>query len=408
MKKHNRLRIYKVIALAVALVLIYSLSAFSLSTSIDERAVVTMMGIDYKDDEVCVTAHLLVSVLGGENAFVQDTAEGRGATLFEALNRFSVLHGRKAEFSHCGLVVVGESMLERGIRNEMQALLSAGTLSPGTLLIASKGESAQEFVVAANDLGLEANEDIARFINRFERSLSMPHMTLVDFLRNEMGESGASFLPAVKLEYRDEALIPQGQMGPPMPGEGEDEEIPVPVADIASIDTAIVTKGGVKTGELNKDETMGLNFTKPQSNKGIVTIDGFTHNEKEYGAVFAQVKRKRVRVSSSFKDGKPHILYDIVMYVDVSTKHEFLHLTDFGQGEKSAIYRTIENAFSEKAVLQVTAAAKAAKDLETDFMGWQYRFARRNSRKKAIYTAEEENVFLNDIVIETRVRVRAR
>ncbi|MCL2798429.1 MAG: hypothetical protein FWD58_10340, partial [Firmicutes bacterium] len=204
MKKANKIRVYKLIALVAAAVIMYYLAAFSNMPDVDERNIVTMMGIDAgQNGGVKVTAHILVPVTGGENKFNQDTEQAEGKDIIDAISKFGVMQGRKVEFSKCAVIVVGEPLARRGLLKETQTLLSAKIVSPGTLMILSSGIPAHEFLKTALDLGEETGENIGKLFIRFENSLAMPHLTLLTFLSGNCAESRAHFMPCVELKYKE-------------------------------------------------------------------------------------------------------------------------------------------------------------------------------------------------------------
>ena len=401
MKKANKIRIFRVAAVMFALLLAYCLATFSNMPEVSERDVVTMMGIDYVDGKIRVTAHILVPVSNEENKFNQDTAEAEGKDIFSALDKFSIAQGRKVEFSKCGVVVFGKALAERGLLNEVKGLLSANIVSPGIVMLVSNTPTAKEFLSAADDLGEETSEHIGRFINRFENTLSMPMLVVLTFLDGELGESHASFIPCIELEYK------HTENDAPEESSGKEEE-KNSKTDIASVNSTAVFKEGKSVGQLTADETKGLIFTLPESRRGSYYIDGFSFNGQEFGSVYADVTRKSVKAKTSFENGKPKIRYDISMNIVVDTKQEFLYLFDEGIAGKTEFYAAVAEAFKEKVSSQIEAAITVSRKLDVDYMNLKYRFYRMNNRAIKAYEKNPDNDFLRDLQTEVKVNIKIK
>ena len=402
-KKANKIRIYKLLAVLAAAVILYWLAAFSNMPTVDERNIVAMMGIDASDDGgIKVTAHVLVPVTGGENTFNQDTESAEGKDLFDALNQFGVMQGRKVEFGKCAVLVFGQTMAERGILTETQNLLAAGTVNPGTLMIVAADSTAEDFLGTALDLGEETGENIGKLLARFQSSLAMPQLNLLTFLSGNAGESGAHFIPCVKLKQKDNA------------NEGEDGAGAEPnrkpklnsSADIDSVDTAAAFKGGKLVKTLTVNQTQGLNLTLPSSKRGSYQVDGFTLDGQKFGALYAEIPKKTAKTTTYFKDGKPVVRYDVCMKIDVKTKRELLVATGTDAKKEKELNTAIEKAFQTKAASQIESAVAAAKETNADFLGIKYRFCRRNAREMQVYEKAQNSDFLNDITAEIRVNAK--
>ena len=430
-KSRKKVLVIKLIAVALAIITAVSISVFSNTIEVNQRSIVTMMGIDKTEDgDIVVSAHMLVSTPGiMENEFRQDLSTVSGRNIFEALSKFNVAKARKVEFSQCGLVVFGSSIADNGILNIAKALLASNTLSGGVLVLATEGDAC-DFLQEAAELGEMTTEHIARFLTRFQNTLEMPMAVLLSYLNGELSESGASFMPIVRFKASDENCH---EVEEESDGEKEEngdnsddsddgdeeetaeeaqEEEPPPLeeaqTDISSVNTAAVFKSGKKVGILTAQETLGLTLIKNESRRGRLMIDGFSVGEQNFGSVLSEVRSKSVRKNTKFVDGKPKIIFNLRVNLDVQSVHEFAYLIDYGTNSQADIYASIQDAYATKIKDDITAALTASKNLDADFINLKARFSRTQNREMQIYTADENNNFLADLEYEVNVTVRAR
>jgi len=439
--KRKKILAIKLIAVTLALVTAICISIFSNTQDVNQRSIVTMIGIDASScGGVVVSTHMLVATPGiMENEFREDMSIVTGRNIFDALGRFNVAKGRKVEFSQTGLVVFGKDIQERGILEICKALLSSNIVSGGVLVLATDGDAC-DFLRDAAALGEVTSENIARFLTRFQNTLEMPMAVLLSYLDAELSESGASFIPIVtfksadenchttseKYELRDVDEDSQDENYPDVRDDNDenvendnhsaddsnendesadDDDSPI---DINSVNTAIVLKQGKHVGYLNAQETLGLNLLSKDSRRGRLSIDGFNVADKEFGAVFAHVRSKNVRARTSFVDDKPHITYTLNIRLDIASVHEFNILLDSNECAGATVYQALEAAFSQKIKNDITATLNACTRLNADFINLKSLLYRTSNADMHRYMADCNNNFWNDLVAVIDVNVKAR
>ncbi|MCL2847457.1 MAG: Ger(x)C family spore germination C-terminal domain-containing protein [Firmicutes bacterium] len=486
--KRKKIIIYKIIAVALAAIVVFGLTNANMPQA-NERSIVTMMAIDTHEDGVLVSTHMLVATPGiMENEFRQDLAEASGRNIFEAISKLNIAKGRKAEFSQCGLVVFGSELAQEGILEHTKALLASNTVSGGTLLLTTDG-TGKDFLESAGLLGEQTSETLSKFITRFQDTLDMPMLVLSSYLSSELSESGASFMPILKFsneekneeELRDEDELDEesedkGNAGCKSKEEGtddvlfsesnenenleeengkdydlssesnkeeemydentqedsenneandkkEEEEVDESLdndnpddsdndeADIKSVGTVAIFKGGKREGYLNEQQTRGLNLIQNESRRGRYIVDGFTFDNQEYSAILGQVRSKSVRIKTDFNSGKPYIEYSINATIDITKNHELTYLLSINPLSKTDLYRNIEKAFQKAIIQDVKSAISVSQELNADFMQIQYRFWRKNHKEMSIYlnnNINEENTFLQNLTTTINANIRVR
>ena len=492
-KPRKKILIYKIVAIVLAIAAAFSINSFSNTQDVNQRSIVTMMGIDkHESGGVVVSAHMLVATPGVmANEFRQDMSSSYGANIFEALSKFNVAKGRKVEFGQCGLVVFGKDILKDGILEIATGLLSSNIVSGGVLMLATDG-TACEFLTQASELGEMTSEHIAKFLTRFQHTLEMPMSVLLSYLNSEFSESGASIIPVVKFkdskedceqiepiensmdntnegesfdeqeaqtdntqeveneggnENESEDSDAESQEDKPSDAQevenqeenhdeqseeteeensedkesgeepadeneeeqnDEEEQGEEAQIDISSINTSAVLKGGKLVGYLNAQETLGYTLIQNQSKRGTLSIDGFEFNGEQFGAVFSQVRRKSVRTKTSFVDGIPTIKYDLNVYLDITTTHEFMFKINLGQANKNDIYSEIEHAFSQSIKNDINSTIEKLKELNADFLGIKARLFRTDNRDMHEFMLNNADNFFDKLNVVVNVKVKAR
>jgi len=404
LKKKTKIRIYSIIALALALVISYCIVTFADMPTLSDKSIVTLLGVDLAGDEIEITAQVIVPSSGAETQFNKEVVSARGSNLLAALNSISVTEGRKVEFGQCGLIVFGSEIVERGVLNEIKTLFSANTVSSGVLVVTTN-DTASEFIAMAANLDEDTSENLARLLNRLNTTTEMPMLCMLSFLNGEMGESGSSFMPIVNLRQQDQSV--QGEEAEAESeaegggGQNGGKDNPVGESDIASLNTAIVTKNGVKVGELTQTETQGLNFTLNESKKGRYNIDEFTHSDKQFESLYGHIRRKSVRTRTSFVDGKPKIVYNIDVRIQLD---EDVSLLGLNRQDRRAIDAVIRQNFENKIKSEVESAILKSKELDADFLNIKHRFFRTINRQMIQYDNGAGD-FLSELEYEIKVKV---
>ncbi|MCL2062175.1 MAG: Ger(x)C family spore germination C-terminal domain-containing protein [Firmicutes bacterium] len=402
--KKNKIRIYKIIALVIAAAAIYCLAAFSNMPPIDKRCVVTMTGIDFLDGGVRVTAHILLPVSQNESKqFKQDTLTADAKDIFEAVEKFNVMQGRKVEFSQCGVLVLGRGLLDAGVSDTLQAMYASNLIGAGAIVLAADNGTAAEFLQAVNDLGEETSENIGTFLRRFQTTTAMPKATLLSVLGAETGESRSMAVPRVEIEYK-EGMQPQEEGGESSGGgggEGGDKPGLSSKADIKSVSTAVILKDGKRAGALSEYETQGYMYTQKSSVRGSFYIENFTFEGRELGPVYGQIRRKSVRTKTYFTpEGKPEICYRIKLKIEPK------YTADFSRFQESKLYAALAEEVQKSIQAQVIAAVEASKNLDADYMQIKYRFYRTQNKKIKAFEGNPENLLLRDVAVRAEVRVK--
>jgi len=435
-KKSSKLFIYKIAAVALALLTAFAIARFSNTPDVNQRGIVTMIGVDHHDEGVMVSCYMIISTPGIlENEFRQELTSAVGNNLFEALEKFNIAKGRKVEFSQCSLIVFGNEYCENGILDTCTTLLSSNIVSGGILLLTTGG-TAFDFIKDADDLGEQTTESIAGFITRFQHTLDMPMLTLVSYLSGELSESNAGFIPIVKfngqsdyLKSKQLILSEENKNGKntdkktetfaetqeqPQPVEPNTEIAPTDDNDnddpqnIFSVNTAAVFNNGIKVGFLNQEEVLGLTLIRPESRRGRLSISDFTFEGEEPTAVFSDVRKKSVKTRTSFVDGKPKIIYNLNLTLDVKTAFSHGYIVQMGHTKKSNLYSNIETAFEAQIKEYILSTIAAQNRLDTDFINIYSRFNRTQIRKLKNNPYNDVSDFLQDLEVEINVTVKAR
>jgi len=201
-KRKEKLRWIKiVIAMGLILMLLSPLPVSS--PQIHMSALATAIGIDYSEHGVKALALVYLPIVGGGPLYAGDVIEAEGQTIAEALENINILLGRRVEYMHCGILVLGKDFAKKGVVNELEHLIITGTVSPTINIALATTDTTREFLEALNEY---SNRMTLTNLFKYTVSGALSHSNiLLDFIRENHSKSGASAIAAFELSDGQDA-----------------------------------------------------------------------------------------------------------------------------------------------------------------------------------------------------------
>ena len=150
--RKSKIKWLKIIAVFAAVALLF-LPMPVTSPQIDMSVLAMALGVDGGEEtgRIKASALVLFPVGGGGADSNGEVISAEGDSLAEAFESINIAVGRRVEYSHSGIIVLGAEYAKAGVRGELEYLLSAGIVSPFTNLTLSGDETAREFLEGLND-----------------------------------------------------------------------------------------------------------------------------------------------------------------------------------------------------------------------------------------------------------------
>lgn len=405
MTHNKKLFVYKAALIAVTIVLTLFPSIADEMPQIDSRIMVTSIGLDAEKEKLSMTAAVTVPS-GTSDKGKESVVTVSGISIGDLVNNLSLAIGKKVELAHCALVVMGKDLCERGIKNEVESLVSSGGISKGASLIAAK-DRAKDFIEKAAKLNENAAFSLGSFISFAEENAQIPMITLIRFAGNCASVGLSAYLPIVEMseEKSESESGGSGQKGSKSGdgGESESGQKGGNNAQIASYERSRIFKDYRAVGEFEETETRALTWLDPQADRGVVKLEDFIFDGVSLGSFTFDVRKKGIKVKANFNKDRPEIIVEINAEVESQANNRLAKVRQSGYDEKK-LNKALIDELSEKIRQQLKGGLDKAIELKADPFKYGYRLYKKspNRFRKA---AESESVFFNSLSLVVKTNI---
>ncbi|MEG1528262.1 MAG: Ger(x)C family spore germination C-terminal domain-containing protein [Clostridia bacterium] len=242
----------KRIALLFAIGVVFMLLSNSIAvTPITQRAVIIGLGVDWIDQQYCVTCEVLSPQGSGEGATpkkITKVVSGVGQTISIAIDDIHKLTGQLPSLGQCGIIVFGKELFEKKRLNQiLDYFVFSDAFKDGTSVACFDGRAKDLFSYAC-PLTLSVGFALSEIIQDEADTGSTPNAPLSRFMSKQFNNPSRSyFLSYIK-------FIPNGNML------GQQKEGNLKVS------SSVVFKDYLYKGILTKNQQEGYNLLyKPKS-----------------------------------------------------------------------------------------------------------------------------------------------
>lgn len=186
---------------------------------IHKTAIITAVGIDVEEEEVVVTAEVVVPQpsQSGENIKYAQV-QGSGLTIADALNEINAKTGFYPKLQFCKLILIGESCRERPLFQVLGCFYRKN-YSELTALVAMCQGKASDMLSLQSPVTDMTSEAIRKVLSEeIEKSANAASVSLKDIALTEYSQSGACYMPYV--EANEQGTSESGGNGDNVGGEG--------------------------------------------------------------------------------------------------------------------------------------------------------------------------------------------
>lgn len=311
----------KVKLVGVLFLILFLMCSCMPKTSLQDRAIVMAMGIDYEENNYKLTIQKFApsSQQEGKGSSGEESkiSSSKGKTLFEALKNAQADDGKEIFYGHSRVYIIGRSAAEVGLKPILEFMNSNYQLSlnSSVFMTAQTAENilkSDGFAKNAANISMKIIEESGKAVDS----------SVIDALTSANNLKGTFILPMVRLN--------------------DEKEV--------SIENGIVFKNAEPLLSLSDEQIMGYNLIKGKMKDGIFVINGKSEEET-------------ISVNVSIKNTKNNIKInneEIVFCVYINSRGNISETGISQEKEMNSDYiNLIEKKVEEKIYNQVISVLEA-------------------------------------------------
>lgn len=182
----------------LALLGLYFTNDFGL-VDIHKTAIITAVGIDVKEEEVLVTAEIVVPQPSQSGENIKYTqVQGSGLTIADALNEINAKTGFYPKLQFCKLVLLGESCRGKPLFRLLGCFYRKNFSELTALVAMCQGEAADMLALKSDSSGMTSEAIRKVLSDEIEKSANATPANLKDIALTGYSKSAACYMPYVE------------------------------------------------------------------------------------------------------------------------------------------------------------------------------------------------------------------
>lgn len=386
--------------------LVFVPQSFSYQAKLNMRVIVTGMGVDKVEDGYEITAQVVMPTPGSESGggsatlgFISEI----GINISDGIQKIAYKIGKTAGLSHMSFLIVGQSMLEDNLAEELDYFVRDPELNTSVMMLISP-TSAKEMLSKTESLELSAGVGLQKVFIYKQSSFNGVMMPIEEFVNNAFSLSKSSAVSGIFISPEGEEELGKSteetlknasskegaqtenggsqsgsQSGRESGGENSGSEKNGGSQSTGSSQDGRIKyyndvyyfKAGKCVGKFEKEEELlGFFLTDNVTNNGELTVknvDGGVLKDATVGLQFREEKTKR---KVKFKDGKPifemHIKIKDVQIVELLNGGALSEKVYRDVDDKTV--EAIKKAISKKVEKDILQAFEKAKSDDVDIL----------------------------------------
>ncbi len=316
---------------------------------LNQLAILAAMGTDLEGDKIKLTFEVMKpsppqSGSGGsgsepESVFVQS----RGDSLFEAIRNVTMKFDRKLFLPHCRVFVFSEEVAKEGVLDYLDFWNRDHESRRTAYIVIAEGNSAADVMDVIGGLENTFAAYLESIIENQSANAKTVKVTIREFMKAYYAEGREPIAVGVIKKQKREQI-----------GEGASKY------EINAEGAAVFSQGRL-IGQLNGEETMGMNFIRNEVKSGILVVPSLEGNTYTSVEILKVGSKNTVEI----KEGKLKIVAKITMTGMISEETSTISLRE--PDNISNLEKETEKVI-EQIVMHVI--DKAQKELEADIFGF--------------------------------------
>ncbi|MBP1932102.1 Ger(x)C family spore germination protein [Ammoniphilus resinae] len=310
---------------------------------LNELAIAMAYGFDKEGDQYLVTTQVVVpsevaSKTTGGNLIPVVVYQAKGATLFEAIRKMTLLSPRKIYASHLRMLVIGEELAKEGISEALDFISRDHENRTDFFVTVARNQKAEDILKVTTILEkIPANQMYQALQTSADAWAPSAHITLDQLIADLISKGKEAVLTGIEKE------------GPLKVGESKDNVQKIDPPTRLTYTTLAVFKGDRLVGWLTENESKAYNYIHndvkstvghlPCTNGGKVTVEVIRSKSKLKGKVINGIPQIEIDVRTEDSVGEANCEIDL-------TKTETIeHLEKTAEkGLKDMITKTVAEA----------------------------------------------------------------
>lgn len=361
---------------------------------LDDLSIAYALGFDYVDNEHVVTVQIInpgqiSPAREGESGSQAPVATytARGATVFEAVRRLTKVVPRKVYLSYVRIVVIGEALAKRGMRNVLDFLLREDEFRTDFYLLVAKDSPTKDMLHVLTLLNPIPAEKVYDSLEISKKHWAATGKITIDELITDLAEEGRHpVLTGLTIVGNKDAATSQENVAKIA------HEADLKLTDMAAF------RGDKLAGWLDENESKGYNYAHGKVQDTITTIPCPGHS----GTMGVEMLHVKGTVSTSVSRGRPRGRVTVEMVGNIGDVECGIDLK--GQHTMKTIEKQTEEKVREHIV---NTLQKAQKELRTDIFGFGERLHHSHPHTWHALKKEWEQTFV-DLPVDVEVDVAVR
>lgn len=380
--------IYKIVLIVFAC-LVFVFPARD-NPSIGDKALVSVMALDSKGEELIMTIELIVATQKKEGGAELLTINSTGADCPEALANLAKMSGTEMELSHCGVMIIGEQLSKKGFSEHLDYLLSAGYISPQITLLTCDGE-ATEFMEKLNEFSMVNGSGLNDVINFSDKSAFVKVTSALNFLSETNLPSSSCTVPIVAFDGKAYGGISGNGDG------GGNSKAPM----LAPIERAALFKNGVRVGKLSEEATKGITVFDSKSDSGFFEISDIVLDEEKIDSVPTEIRNKSFSLKADLGDA-PTVTIEVGFVLETQTRAAVARADKDINDAK--IKKAMQKRADEMVKERIESALTECRSFDCDALGLQNDFYKQCGKQYKFYGNKED--LLHNVQIKYKINTK--
>lgn len=391
--------------------------AFYLEAESDTRAIVTAVGIDKQEDEYEVSGLMVVpsnTSDPGSNLYLVST---KGKTVGEAFNQLSYNIGKRVGLAHCDFIVVDDKVLEEDITKTIDFFVRQYNITKRAYLVNCKDGAKKMLQTALNEKAL-STVLLSNLVQKENHSTMGVGSNIDDMYKKYFGESGVTYLNVFEIEKPENDQSGGGETQSSGGGESQqsDEQSSGGGSQsgdkseekIKGTDTLLILKKGVKTCQIEDDETIFFEIYNHSLRSTYMLLEDVKDEDKNGANVGVDIVKIKCKNHYYFENEKPVVKCDISMVVALYEVCEDSTSIEQVDNAKTHIGSNIKDMIREKLNTGAESILIKSKNNNADILEIGTLFAKRknNEWKKYLNSLEGSANYLDDCKIVLDIKIQ--
>lgn len=402
-KKRKKLLVYKILIGLFAVALLVMPKTVMTMTEIENKLLVTTIGIDKTEKGFEVSGTAVMPQEGQSGSTMRLSVSGEGKSISDALENLNQKMGKKLELGLCGLIVVGDTFGDEKVTPYLEYLLSSGKVIPGSYLLYATEKSAKELIEMANMVSEASSNGLSKLVEYNAHSTNAPAVTLHKFLSAIHGVSNCSYLPCLSVEEKQGLPSSSSASGGHSASSGQSSS-GEKETEIKNLKEIIVLRDGKRIFKMDEEQTRGFTWTDPLSTRGLVTLPSFTVNGQSVGDIYCQLLEKDYKLKTGFSGGKPHATIYVDALLSLEDRYKISNLYRYDSVSENELDKELTSQYANEIKKEISSSIDALINNGCDAIGIEESLYRHNYKQYQKY--ENKGNAIREVTMHYVIKVK--